>query len=92
MREELRRTLMDAFYSVLRKTNLPPITILRLAAMGVGSVYREVAEAHLPPNPCPCGWVPHEAEDIALLQEALCDPGLAGALLDLSSSPAAGTA
>ena len=66
----IRATIMNEFCDMLNKTGLSPMALMRLAAKAVGSVYREVADAHSGPNPCPCGWCPHEG-DVEVLGMAL---------------------
>lgn len=70
-RAEFHQTIMVAFCNALRTTQLPPITVLGLVAMALGSVYQEVAEAHRGDNPCPCGWQPDASADVEALQAAL---------------------
>ncbi|KRE03373.1 hypothetical protein ASE61_12935 [Bosea sp. Root670] len=70
-RAEIREALMTAFCAALRDTRLPPLTLLELAATAVGSVYREVADAHCGDQPCPCGWHPRLQADLEALQAAL---------------------
>ncbi|MGL4284845.1 MAG: hypothetical protein ACRCVA_00790 [Phreatobacter sp.] len=70
-RAEFQQTIMAAFCNALRTTPLPPITVLELVAMALGSVYQEVAEAHRGDNPCPCGWQPDPGADVEALQAAL---------------------
>lgn len=71
VRADLRQALMAAFCTALHGTRLPPMAVMALAAEAVGSVYREVADAHLGDQPCPCGWHPSPAADVAALQAAL---------------------
>lgn len=70
-RADFHQTVMAAFCQALRSTDLPPMKVLELAAMAIGSVYQEVAEAHRGDNPCPCGWKPDTSADIETLQAAL---------------------
>lgn len=70
-RAELRQLVMSAFCGVLHDTRLSPLAVLELAAEAVGSVYREVADAHLGEASCPCGWQPNLPADVAALQAAL---------------------
>lgn len=69
--EELRQAVMTAFCDVLHGSRLPPMAVLRMAAEALGSVYREVSDAHRGDDACPCGWRPNPPSDIALLQAAL---------------------
>jgi len=56
---------------VLQTTRLPPMSVLSFAAMALGSVYGEVADAHRGRDACPCGWEPSAASDIEAMQIAL---------------------
>ncbi|MEO5325883.1 hypothetical protein PV773_21455 [Mesorhizobium sp. CC13] len=67
----LRTAVMNGFADAMRKSGLPPMVVLRLAARAVGSVYREAADAHAGPHACGCGWCPQEGTDIDLLCSAL---------------------
>ena len=84
-RAEIRDAVMTAFCAALRDTRLPPLSLIELAAAAVGSVYREVADAHCGDQPCPCGWHPRLQADLEALQAALAlsaplaaQPDLAG--------------
>lgn len=68
---ELRQAVMTAFCDVLHGSRLPPMTVLSMAAEALGSVYREVSDAHRGDDACPCGWQPSYQMDIATLQAAL---------------------
>lgn len=70
-RAGIRQAVLTAFCAALQDTRLPPLTLIELAAQAVGSVYREVADAHCGDQPCPCGWRPRLAADLAALQAAL---------------------
>jgi hypothetical protein len=69
--EQLKKTVRIAFCSIMQSTRLPPMAVLSLAAMAVGSLYLEVAAAHRGDNPCPCGWRPRRAADVEALQTSL---------------------
>jgi hypothetical protein len=47
-----------------------PMTVMRLAAAAVGSIYKEVADEHRS-GACPCGWQPNPGADVEALQAAL---------------------
>ncbi|CAH1648032.1 MULTISPECIES: hypothetical protein [unclassified Chelatococcus] len=68
---ELRQAVMTAFCNVLHGSRLPPMTVLSMAAEALGSVYKEIYDAHRGDNACPCGWQPDPRVDIAMLQTAL---------------------
>jgi hypothetical protein len=68
---EMHRSIMTAFCDILRTSQLPPMTVMNLAAFALGAVYKEVADQHRPDGPCPCGWKPDPRTDIAVLQAAL---------------------
>jgi hypothetical protein len=82
-RADLRQALVTAFCHVLHASRLPPMTVLSLAASAVGSIYREVAEAHHGNDPCPCGWRPSPPADVEALQAALAMTARAFPALDL---------
>lgn len=67
----LRTAIMNGFSDAMRKSGLPPMVVLRLAARAVGSVYREAADAHSGPHACGCGWCPQDGADVDLLCSAL---------------------
>ncbi|QEL24017.1 hypothetical protein FQV39_16620 [Bosea sp. F3-2] len=84
-RAEIRQAVLTAFCAALHDTRLPPLALIELAAHAVGSVYREVADAHCGDQPCPCGWRPRLQADLEALQAALAlsaastpQPDLAG--------------
>src|SRR5271163_1209836 len=69
--DQLKKTVRIAFCGVMQSTRLPPMAALSLAAMAVGSLYLEVADAHRGDNPCPCGWKPRSAAVVEALQTSL---------------------
>lgn len=74
--EAVRMLITRTFMEALRQTEMQPMDALRCAATAIGLVYRDVAEAHLPPRHCPCGWEPDLSQDVELLQAALRDAAL----------------
>jgi hypothetical protein len=88
----LRQAITTAFCSVMRDTGLPPMIVMRLAASVVGSIYREVADAHRCAGGCPCGWQPCLQEDLQALQAALTVAVEATPFPDLRRVRAAGRA
>lgn len=88
----IRATIMKEFCEVIQKTGLPPMAVMRLAALSLGSIYREVADAHSGCDPCPCGWRPHEGSDIDLLCTALLTACRRRCNDDLRQMRVAGTA
>jgi hypothetical protein len=88
----LRQAIMTAFCSVMRDTGLPPMTIMRLAASVVGSIYREVSDAHSGRNACPCGWQPCPHHDLDVLKMALAVAAETPPFPDLRRMRAAGQA
>ncbi|MGO4407183.1 hypothetical protein AB4Z10_23335 [Bosea sp. RAF48] len=71
---------------------MPPLTLMELAAQAVGSVYREVADAHCGDQPCPCGWRPRLQADLEALQAALALSAVPGSQPDLASMAVLGRA
>lgn len=70
-RSQIEATVMNGLCEAINQSGLPPLAVLRLAAQAIGSIYRDVAEAHSGPEACTCGWQPHEGSDIDLLCMAL---------------------
>ncbi len=70
-REKMRHAVLCAFCQIVQTTGLRPMDVLDLAVTAVGSIYKDVAAAHLSAGACPCGWAPHPDADIAALQGAL---------------------
>lgn len=66
----IHAAIMNAFCEMMRRSGLSPIEVMGLTAQAVGTIYREVAEAHSGPDCCPCGWQPHEI-DIGMLCDSL---------------------
>lgn len=91
-RAEIRQAVMNAFCGVLHGSRLSPMAVLELAAEAVGSVYREVADAHLGDHPCPCGWNPSPAADLAALQASLALSVASPPGIDLARAEVAGRA
>jgi hypothetical protein len=67
----IRATIMNEFCHIMNRSGLPPMAIMRYAAQAIGAVYREIADTHSGPNPCPCNWHPNEKRDIEVLCTAL---------------------
>lgn len=67
MQTDLEQTLMTAFCRSLDGSRLPPMTVMRMMAEALGSVYRQVAAAHRS-QACPCEWQPSLDSDIESLQ------------------------
>lgn len=78
-----RAALLASYSGTLATTRMTPFEALECLAAAIGSIYREVADAHLDPQGCPCGWQPFEQFDIAALQEAI----LANAGLPAEADP-----
>jgi hypothetical protein len=89
---EMHRSIMTAFCDVLRTTQLPPMTVLSLAASALGTVYREVADQHRSDGGCPCGWKPNLRADVEALQAALAATTQAVPSVDLRVMQAVGRA
>lgn len=70
-RAELHRSIMAAFSKMLHANRLPPMTVMTLAAAAIGSIYKEVADAHRCHDACACGWQPDPSADVRALQTAL---------------------
>lgn len=70
-REKMRQALLCAFCHVVQTTGLKPMAVLGLAANAIGSIYKDVAAAHVCSDDCPCGWQPQADPDIEALQSAI---------------------
>jgi hypothetical protein len=88
----IRATVINELCEVMHKVGLPPMTVLHLAARSIGSIYREMADAHSGIDPCPCGWRPHPATDVEILGMALMTACQQRRSNDLRSMRIAGTA
>ena len=89
---EMHRSIMTAFCEVLRTTQLPPMTVMSLAASALGAVYKEVADQHRSEGDCPCGWEPNLRADVEALQAALATTTQAIPSADLRVMQAVGRA
>lgn len=89
--EDLREAFMTAFCSLLHESRMPPMAVMELAAQAVGSIYREVADAHRE-GACPCGWLPDPAADLEALQAALTLAAGPAPVFDLRKAQVAGQA
>lgn len=88
----IRATIMNEFCEVMRKTGLPPMVVMRLAAQAVGSIYRETSDAHSGPAACTCGWCPRQEADVDMLCSALLAACGRRSSRNLHLMPIAGTA
>ncbi len=70
-REKMRQAVLCAFCNIMQTTRLRPMTVLGLAAMAVGAIYKEVATVHRHADTCPCGWEPRADNDVEALQTAI---------------------
>ena len=59
----------------LATTRLSPLEALECMAAALGSLYREVADAHIDPQGCHCGWQPHAVLDMVALEQAMAANG-----------------
>lgn len=91
-RDALRRIVMTAFCNTLHDSQLPPMTVMRLAAEALGSIYREISDAHRNEEACPCGWRPSPEQDIETLIRALAQMARPAPVTDLRLVEAAGRA
>ena len=67
----IRAALMSSYAGTLASTRLSPLEALECLAAAIGSIYREVADSHLDPQGCGCGWQPNEMLDILALEHAI---------------------
>jgi hypothetical protein len=89
----VRAAVMASYAGTLASTRMSPLEALESLAAALGSIYREVADAHLDSQGCGCGWRPNELLDIVALEQAIAanaaredDAGY----FDLRSIPPAG--
>jgi len=67
----IRAALMASYAGTLASTRMSPLEALECLAAAIGSIYREVADSHLDPQGCGCGWQPNEMLDILALEQAI---------------------
>jgi hypothetical protein len=89
---EMHRSIMTAFCEILRTTQLSPMTVMKLAASALGTVYREVADQHGADASCPCGWKPNPLADVEALQAELAAKTLAAPPPELRAMQVVGRA
>ena len=67
----IRTAMLASYAGTLASTQMSPLEALECLAAAVGSIYREVADNHLDPQGCGCGWRPNELLDIVALEQAV---------------------
>jgi hypothetical protein len=67
----IRAAILSSYAGTLASTRMSPIEALECIAAAIGSIYREVADSHLNPEGCGCGWRPNEMLDILALEQAI---------------------
>ncbi len=67
----VRAALMASYAGTLASTRMSPLEALECMAAALGSIYREVADSHLDPQGCRCGWQPHDVLDMVALEQAM---------------------
>lgn len=67
----VRAALMASYAGSLAASHMSPIEALECMAAALGTIYREVADPHLDPAGCGCGWRPNELLDIVALEQAI---------------------
>lgn len=88
----MHATMMREFCDVLKQSGLPPMVVMRFAALSLGAIYREVADAHMGPDACPCGWQPQEKSDLEVLLAALATAARRNPVQSLATMGVAGSA
>jgi hypothetical protein len=89
----VRDAMMASYAGTLAATRMSPLEALECMAAALGSIYREVADSHLDPQGCHCGWQPHDVLDRIALEQAMAanaERDDADALFDLRSIIPAG--
>lgn len=67
----VRAAVMASYAGTLASTRMSPLEALECLAAAIGSIYREVADSHLDPEGCGCGWRPNELLDVVALEQAI---------------------
>lgn len=67
----IRAALLACYSGALASTRMSPLEALECMAAALGSIYREVADAHIHPDGCQCGWIPQEVFDLVALEQAI---------------------
>jgi hypothetical protein len=67
----VRAAMMASYAGTLSASRMSPLEALETLAAALGSIYREVADSHLDPEGCGCGWRPNELLDIVALEQAI---------------------
>lgn len=88
----IRTTVMNEICEVMHRAGLPPMAVMRLVARSIGTIYREMADAHSGVDPCPCGWRPNTKTDMEVLSSALLAACERRRTADLRLMPIAGRA
>lgn len=88
----LHQRVLTLFCEALEVNQSQPMDVLEHLATALGKVYREVADSHLPPRNCVCGWEPAEYSDVHALQFALARAALSRDASSLALSPVIGHA
>ena len=88
----LHQRVLALFCEALAVNQSQPMDVLEHLATALGKVYREVADSHLPPRNCVCGWEPAEYSDVHALQFALARAALSREASSLALSPVIGHA
>ncbi|KQP61658.1 hypothetical protein ASG40_04270 [Methylobacterium sp. Leaf399] len=70
-RADLDEAIRRAFWTVLHRGPLPPMDALQVAARTIGTLYRQMAQAHDGPGGCACGWEPDPDGDLVVLEAQL---------------------
>ncbi|PLP56682.1 hypothetical protein CYK37_24945 [Mesorhizobium loti] len=88
----IRTTVMNEICEVMHRAGLPPMAVMRLVARSIGTIYREMADAHSGVDACPCGWQPNPKTDMEILSSALLAACERRRTADLRLMPIAGRA
>lgn len=88
----LHQRVLTLFCEALELNEAQPMDVLETLAAALGKVYREVADAHMPPRHCVCGWQPSAYADVHALQYALARAALPKPLSSFALSPVIGHA
>lgn len=89
---ELDEALRRAFWTSLNRHPLPALQALAAAARTIGTLYRQIAQAHEGPGGCACGWEPDPDSDLIVLEANLAASLLKPPEPDLAHMPTLGRA
>ncbi|MBD8908569.1 hypothetical protein [Methylorubrum zatmanii] len=88
----MERALTVAFWQAMQREPMHVMAALEAAVRTVGTLYRQVADAHGPNGHCTCGWEPDPETDLIVLEAMLAAAVACPAHKDLADMVPAGRA